>query len=74
MPENHRFERAEAMSELCRPKRPARVEKSRQRIEERRRRLAAALRENLQRRKEQARARQAEAVTADEMSPKVSSE
>ncbi|MBE0533882.1 MAG: hypothetical protein IH626_23915 [Rhodospirillales bacterium] len=62
------------MSELCRPKRPARAEKSRQRMEERRRRLAAALRENLQRRKEQARARQAEAVATGEPSPESSTE
>jgi hypothetical protein len=74
MPENHRLGRVEAMSDQCRPKRPARAEKSRQRIEERRRRLAAALRENLQRRKEQVRARQAEAAAEGEPSPEVSSE
>ncbi|MCG8509231.1 MAG: hypothetical protein MI741_08385 [Rhodospirillales bacterium] len=45
------------MSDMCRPKRPTRAERSRQRTEERRRRLAAALRENLKRRKDQARAR-----------------
>lgn len=49
------------MSDLCRPKRPTRTERSRHRAEERRRRLAAALRENLQRRKAQVRARRAEA-------------
>ncbi|MBL6946853.1 MAG: hypothetical protein ISR47_09460 [Rhodospirillales bacterium] len=43
---------------LCRPRRPTRIERSRQRTEERRRRLAASLRENLKKRKEQARARQ----------------
>ncbi|MBT3304884.1 MAG: hypothetical protein HN377_00210 [Alphaproteobacteria bacterium] len=42
----------------CRPRRPSGAERSRQRIEERRRRLAAALRENLVKRKEQTRARQ----------------
>jgi len=52
------------MSDLCRPKRPVRAEKSRQRIEERRRRLAAALRENLQRRKDQLRARRAESAAS----------
>lgn len=45
------------MNDMCRPKRPTRAERSRQRTEERRRRLAAALRENLKKRKEQARAR-----------------
>ncbi len=45
------------MTEMCRPKRPTRTERSRQRTEERRRRLAAALRENLKRRKDQMRAR-----------------
>ena len=42
----------------CRPRRPSRSERSRQRIEERRRRLAVSLRENLVKRKEQKRARQ----------------
>jgi len=42
----------------CRPRRPNGTERSRQRIEERRRRLAASLRENLVKRKEQKRARQ----------------
>ena len=51
----------------CRPKRPARADKARQRSEERRRRLAAALRDNLRRRKEQARARrEAPRPAADE--------
>ena len=45
------------MNDLCRPKRPTRAERSRQRTDDRRRRLAAALRENLKRRKEQERAR-----------------
>ena len=45
------------MTEMCRPKRPTRTERARQRTEERRRRLAAALRENLKRRKDQMRAR-----------------
>lgn len=45
------------MTEMCRPKRPTRTERSRQRIDERRRRLAAALRENLKRRKAQAQTR-----------------
>jgi len=58
------------MRDMCRPKRPTRTERSRQRTEERRRRLAAALRENLKRRKEQARARQeAELVLADPEEP-----
>lgn len=42
----------------CRPRRPNSAERSRQRIDERRRRLAASLRENLVKRKEQMRARQ----------------
>lgn len=54
------------MVEGCRPKRPERAEKSRQRIEERRRRLAAALRENLLRRKEQVRARQADLLPTED--------
>jgi hypothetical protein len=45
------------MNDMCRPKRPTRAERSRHRTEERRRRLAAALRENLKKRKDQARAR-----------------